>query len=269
MDGCFLRRNHRSGTGRFTDHRLARSVASISQAASDTWTRIIETVFLAFLATTLGVIVAVPMSFFAARNLMRDISTPMIKLSLQILSLPIGIVIGIIGAGWARSLSETVTDSTIAVVLGVVAIPVGIFYASRWAFPSIEETTADSGRAGRSYRRSRPVGSTAIVLLFLISDLLITFGDWIAPKLGSFEFLGSFSSKLGDVLAAIITLMTALATAGLLMNLAGRLGIALAPEGRCGGASDRQPSAGGAGGCSRRGIWWPVVSAGSIRSPTR
>jgi phosphonate ABC transporter permease subunit PhnE len=67
-------------------------------------------------------------------------------------------------------------------------------------------------------------GVAAIVLLFLISDLLISFGDWVAPGLGGAGFLGTFASKLGDVLGAVITLVTALATGGLLANLAGKLG---------------------------------------------
>ena len=199
----------------------------ISQAASDTWTRIIETVFLALLATTLGVFIAVPLSFLAARNLMRDISTPMIKLSLQILAIPIGVVVGIVAAGWAQDISETVTGSTPMVVLGVVVLPIAISYAVRRALPSVEELRPTPlQRAGRS--ATLVVSAiAAIVLLFLVSDLLISFGDWLAPGLGGAGFLGAFLSKLGDVLGAVITLVTAISTAGLLANLAGRLGSGL------------------------------------------
>lgn len=196
----------------------------ISQAAADTWTRIIETVFLALLATTLGVFIAVPLSFFAARNLMRDISTPMIKLSLQVLALPLGIVVGVIGARWARSLSETVTDTTILVVFGVIALPVAIFLVTRWALPSVETARpSPAERAGRLVAMAIS-GLGLIVLFFLIANLLITFGDWVAPNLGAFDFVGRFASKLGDVLGAVIAVLTALATAGLFMNLAGKLG---------------------------------------------
>ena len=196
----------------------------ISRAARDTWTRIIETVFLALIATTLGVFIAVPLSFLAARNLMRDISTPMIKLSLQIVALPVGVVLGAVVAGWARSLSETVTDSTLLVLLGVIVLPLAITYAMRWALPSTEDRSpTPAEQAGRSGTLAASA-IAAIVLLFLTADLLITFGDWLAPQLGSFGFLGTFASKIGDVLSAVIAVVTALATAGLLANLAGRLG---------------------------------------------
>jgi len=197
----------------------------ISRAASDTWTRIIETVFLAFIATTLGVLLAVPLSFLAARNLMRDISTPMIKLSLQILALPLGIVVGAIAAGWARTLSESITVSTVLVVAGVIVLPLLIVYAVRWAIPPQELTKPTPTERAVRIVVLAASGIAAIVLLYLIASLLGTFGDWVAPKLGTwFDFLGAFLSKLGQVLAAIITLVTALATAGLFMNLAGRLG---------------------------------------------
>ena len=200
----------------------------ISQAASDTWNRIIETVFLALIATTLGVLLAVPLSFLAARNLMKDVTTPMLRLSLQMLALPLGVAVGIGAARWARTLSESVTDTTALVVLGVVLLPALIWGAIRWAVPPQElERPTPAERAARIVVLAIS-GIAAILFLFLVASLLGTFGDWVAPKLGRWlDFLGVFLSKIGDVLAAIITLVTAVATAGLFMNLAGRLGTAL------------------------------------------
>ena len=197
----------------------------ISQSTTDTWDRIIETVFLAFLATTLGTIIAVPLSFMAARNLMKDISVPMTKLALQLLAMPVGVGVGILAAGWARTISEQLTDSTFLVILGLVIIPFLMVLAFRWALPPVEEeppTPAErSVRAGVIAIAS--VGG--IVVLFLLASLMVTVGDWLAPRLSAFDFIGSFVANLGDILNAIITLLTALATAGVLMNLAGKLGM--------------------------------------------
>ncbi len=66
----------------------------LSKTAIDTWGKIIETVFLALLATTFGIIFAVPVSFMAARNIMKDIKLPMNGLSLTLLGWPIGMWIG-------------------------------------------------------------------------------------------------------------------------------------------------------------------------------
>ncbi|MCJ7754238.1 MAG: hypothetical protein MUP13_06715, partial [Thermoanaerobaculales bacterium] len=197
----------------------------ISRSTTDTWDRIIETVFLAFLATTLGTIIAVPLSFMAARNLMRDISIPMTKLALQLLAMPVGVGVGILAAGWARTISEQLTDSTILVILGLVVIPFLMVLAFRWALPPVEEEPPTPGE--RTVRALvifiASVGG--VVVLFLLASLMVTVGDWLAPRLSAFDFLGSFVTSLGDILNAIITLLTALATAGVLMNLAGKLGM--------------------------------------------
>jgi len=197
----------------------------ISETTKNTWDRIVETVFLAFLATTLGTMIAVPLSFMAARNLMRDISVPMTKLALQLIALPAGIGLGILAAGWARTISEQLTGSVFLVILGLAVIPFLMVVAFRWALPPVEkELPTPTERGVRAVVISiASVGG--IVVLFLLASLMVTVGDWLAPRLSGFDFIGSFVASLGDILNAIITVMTALATAGLLMNLAGKLGM--------------------------------------------
>ena len=53
----------------------------ISRTSVDTWDKIVETVFLALIATTVGTLIAIPLSFFAARNLMKDIAIPLMALT--------------------------------------------------------------------------------------------------------------------------------------------------------------------------------------------
>ncbi len=195
----------------------------ISKAALDTWDKIIETVFLALLATTLGVLIAVPMSFLAARNLMKDITTPLIKLGLQLVAAPVGVAVGVIAARWAQDISGLLTDSVLLVLLGLILLPGLIVLALRWAFPAVELEPPTLG-----LRISRGLvlfvaAVASIVVLFLSASLLQRFGDWVAPRLGAFEFLGAFSTTIGDILAAIITVIAALAGAGVLVNLAGKL----------------------------------------------
>lgn len=196
----------------------------ISEAASNTWDRIIETVFLALLATTLGVFVAVPLSFLAARNLMRDISTPMIKLTLQLLALPVGVGLGILAARLAREISGNITDSDVLVVAGVIILPAVMLVAIRWAFPALEESPPTSGERAARGVVTAGVAVAGILLLYLVADLLVSFGDWLEDNGGFFDYIGSFLSSNGDILEAIIALFTALITAGTLMNLAGRFG---------------------------------------------
>jgi phosphonate ABC transporter permease subunit PhnE len=194
----------------------------ISSAAKVTWEKIIETVFLALLATTLGVFLAVPMSFFASRNLMKDIKLPLVKLSLQIVAIPVGAALGILASREAHKLSLHLTSNLALVLLGVIVLPALIYVAFRWALPAVEDEPPTP-----ALRLARAVVLTiaavaGVVVLFLVANLLSRFGGWLQPKLGSFGFLGGFSSSIGDILAALISLIAALMAAAVLASLAGR-----------------------------------------------
>ena len=65
-----------------------------TQNAKDTWDKIIETVFMALLATTAGTILAFPISFLAARNLMKSVRSPLTSVALSVLGWPIGMGLG-------------------------------------------------------------------------------------------------------------------------------------------------------------------------------
>ena len=197
----------------------------LSRSAIDTWDRIIETVFLAFLATTIGTIVAVPMSFLAARNLMKDISIPMTKLALQLLAIPVGIVVGILGAAWARTMSEALTGSTWLSLLGLIIIPAVVWVAVRWAVPPIEEEPPGTGMRLARASTLAASGLACVVALFVLANLMTKAGDWLAPRMASMGFLGSFVASLGDILNVIITAVSALAATGVLVTLAGKLGM--------------------------------------------
>ncbi len=199
----------------------------LSQAAYDTWDRIVETVLMAFLATSVGVLIAVPFSFIAARNIMREVTTTVLRLSLQILVLPVGVVAGVAAARWMQDVSLLLTDSVGLVVGGLVAIPTAILLALRRAFPPIDEGLIP--RSERAVRVSLMLVSAvaSILVLFLLADLLSDFGAWAAPNLARFEFVGAFVETLGDILAAIITVVTALITTGVAVQLAGRLAAVL------------------------------------------
>jgi phosphonate ABC transporter permease subunit PhnE len=137
------------------------------------------------------------------------------------------VAFGIVAARWASSLSELLTDNVILVLLGLLVIPAGIIAVIRWALPTIEEAPPTPTERAARLVGLAAAGVGAIVVLFLVADLLGSVGNWLAERLGSLDFVGSFFAKLGEILEAIITVLAALATAGLLMNLAGRLGTSI------------------------------------------
>lgn len=197
----------------------------LSQTAIDTWDKIVETVFLALLATTLGTLLAVPLSFFAARNLMRDVKSPLITIALNILAILVGLWGGAALASWVGELSQAITQQTILVVAGVLLAPAAVVFLLRRALPPEDE-------ASRPPLRTRVLRmgmlAVAIVLailsLFLLSALAIRAGDSLALRLGAFGFLGTFISDLGDILGMVLVLLTALAGAGFISNFADKGG---------------------------------------------
>ena len=198
---------------------------TLTRTAHDTWGKIVETVFLALLATTFGTIIAIPLSFVAARNLMKDVTNTLIGTSLSILLIPIGLYIGINVAGGAAILSTYLTTNILFSITGLVAAPVLIWLGARIALPQQELT-----RPSLNIRAARVVVLIVIFLLALIvlnllSHIAMTGGLYIGEKLGTFGFLGLFVRDLGDILGMLITLVSALTVAGVFSSLAGKLGI--------------------------------------------
>ena len=211
-----------------------------SENATVTGEKIVETVMLALMATTLGITVGVPLSFFSARNLMRNIRSPMIGVGLFLVGIPVGILAGTMWGRFATDKVFTIGSDGIEVGLGgesmfldhpinaVVGLAVMLalgWLLLRWLIAAGDDpdpTTADKVQRG--------FGWLGFVLLLLESVLvsgylLMWFGEylqeWMAglPVLKSFDFLAGFLAKLGDVFTTFFTAMTAILAA-----LAGALG---------------------------------------------
>ena len=199
----------------------------LSENALDTWDKIIETVFLALLATTVGTFLAVPISFMAARNLMRDISTTVINLALNLLAVPVGAVLGVLLAGWGRSIADPINDSAFLILLGLVVLPPVIWFLARRALP-----TEDLDVPTRQERLGRAgllvvAAFGGVLFLNLLSEGAMRTGTQIEDPLGAFGFLGRFVFTSGEILGALITLLVIIGSVGVLMNLASRLGYSL------------------------------------------
>ncbi len=196
----------------------------LSRNALQTWDKIVETVFLALLATTFGVVFAVPLSFLAAKNIMAPINSPLTSVALSIIFLPVGLLLGREIGVRVGQLSQLFTNSLIINLIGVVLIPALIWFAVRWALPP-EEATLPSVIV----RIARLItiiiaGLFAILFLFMISNLAILVGRSLATSLGSFAFLGTFVTSLGEILGFSIILISALIGISIFNNLAGKLG---------------------------------------------
>ncbi len=195
-----------------------------SRNAHETWDKIIETVFLALLATTLATLLAVPLSFFAARNLMKDVTASLASVALSLLAWPVGIVIGAAVANWLGAISQMLTASLATHIGGLILGPLLILGAARWALPQ-----AEARPASLLLRLARLLALILVMLsgllaLYLLATLASTLGSYLQANLGAFGFLGEFLADVGDIVSLIITPVAALVAGAALGSLAGRLG---------------------------------------------
>lgn len=195
-----------------------------SKTAQDTWDKIIETVFLALLATTFGTILAIPLSFVAARNLMKPVKSPLASIALSLLGWPIGILLGYLVVKWVEGLSLPFAQypliNMIAIVIAIVLVGIGI----RWALPQ-----AETSLPPLSVRLAR-WGVLLLVILvsffgfFQLASLAKNLGLLGLPILGPLSFLGYFLFQVGDILGIITAALGGLAAGGILSSWMGRLG---------------------------------------------
>jgi phosphonate ABC transporter permease subunit PhnE len=199
-------------------------VPQFSQTAKDTWDKIIETVFLALLATTLGTILAIPLSFVAARNLMKSVKSPLASIALSVLGWPVGIVLGFIVVRWVSTLSAPLASNILANVASVVVSPLALLVAMRWALPQEEITPPSS-----ILRVTRLLVLILAVLigfygLFQLAALVGNIGVRLSGTLDSFGFLGNFLFQVSEILRITTPALGALAAGGMMSSFLGRLG---------------------------------------------
>ena len=195
-----------------------------SMNAEATWTGIIETIFLALLATTVGTLIAMPLSFLAARNLMSDVRIPALNVGLAIVALPVGGALGYTAASTAASLVEMLPGSALLLAFVVIAsIWLGL-RSLRLAvpLPGAERSTAAKVAAG--------LGATAAFLL--AAQATVRFmevgGNEAAAALGPMAFLGTFVERLGEILALVFAVLAAIAGAVTLAILASKFAYTVA-----------------------------------------
>ena len=197
----------------------------LSENALETWDKIVETVALALLATTVGTILAIPLSFLSARNLMRDIRTPTINLSLYLLAFPAGIWAGWQASQWAKSLSEQLGSSTGVLFVVATALMAGVVYGVRWSI-SEEDDTASPNRLIKLIVVLASAGA-ALLAFYLVAELLVRGGGGLERQLPAIAFIGNFIRTLGEITEILLTVVTALIGGGVLANIAGKMGYRL------------------------------------------
>jgi phosphonate ABC transporter permease subunit PhnE len=196
----------------------------LTQTAHDTWDKIVETVFLALLATVFGTVLAIPISFLAARNLMKPVRSPLISISLSALGWPIGIGLGFLIVRGMGAVSNSIGSNIWINLVSVVISPVLIWLGIRWAIPQ-EEITPPRMRIRLARLGVLMLGVLiGFYGLFQLASLSKTIGASLMTALGAFGFLGNFLFQVGNIVAILTPALGGLAAGGALGSLLGRIG---------------------------------------------
>lgn len=171
---------------------LGTGIVGLSAASKITIEKIVETVLLALMATTVGTLLAVPISFLAARNLMQNVGLPLASVMTAVLCLVLGYAFGSWFTASLLDVAATLTNNT----LTGLGIAIGLLLAAT--------AVVKFGPAALSSEERRGLGKSiewlrimlVIGLIFfaiaLLSYLGVVFGQWAAPQMGGLAFLARF-----------------------------------------------------------------------------
>jgi phosphonate ABC transporter permease subunit PhnE len=172
--------------------------------AYTTFDKIVETIFIALLATLLSAIVAVPLSFLAARNIMEPLVAPFGSLMAALLAAPVGAYLGarlyaeLAGWGVAWGADPLVGLGALLAVAGVLAATL--------YFTGLTQAEGDERLSRRLLRLGGALAALVLVglLLSLLAGVGHAAGVAVTPRLGTLGFLGNFLVVLSDLLALIV-----------------------------------------------------------------
>ncbi len=195
-----------------------------TQTAKDTWEKIIETVFLALLATTFGTFLAIPLSFLAARNLMLPVRSPLTSISLSLIGWPLGMYAGFVLVRGVGKFNASLNMNAWLGLIIIIVVMLVVWLAIRWALPQEEINHPSKGT-----RVIRLVVILASILVsffgfFQLARLVMSAGQGLIPALGSFGFMGNFMYQMGDIILVITSVLGALAAGGAVSSLFSRFG---------------------------------------------
>jgi phosphonate ABC transporter permease subunit PhnE len=185
----------------------------------------IETVFLALMATTLGVVFAFPISFLAAQNLMRQVRTPLGGILAALLPAPIGWVVG----RWAlQPVVELAIRLGSTVWLGIpilTAILVGLWFTFARNLLDIRRIQNPWLASLAHYLRMAFMSALVIFILGLLSGLGTQISLSLHVVLGDFlgGMLGNMLGTISELVGLLLPLVAGLAGILVLGSIAGTL----------------------------------------------
>ncbi|WP_238626052.1 ABC transporter permease subunit [Aggregatilinea lenta] len=185
-----------------------------SETARTVGDKMVETIFLALMATTLAVPISVVLSFLSARNLMREIGVPLGTVLVGFMLLPVGAVLGWVLLGRLGKLGVDWGEKPLAGILAAVIALAALVVAMR-AINSIELPTGTPWpRRFRSLVMNVLLLTVGVFVLGALGGVLIWLGEQLDS--GFAEYLGNFVGTLGQLIDLTIAGVGAIGGAALL-----------------------------------------------------
>jgi len=196
----------------------------LTRTAKATWSKIVETVFIALLATTIGTIISIPVSFVAARNLMSDNKSPLTSTALSLIGWPVGIWLGMLVAGWINTLMTPFLGGFFKPALVLIAGILIIFLLVRFGqgSKSIDQSTSTS--IVLKVFTYLVIFFLAIASFITVGILCKSLGKEMIPLLGSFGFIGNLLYQLGDISTMLTSVISALIGGAVIGGILGKFG---------------------------------------------
>ena len=197
-----------------------------SQEAKITWDKIVETVFMALLATTFGTLLSIPVSFFAARNLMSDVKSPLSNIAFSLIGWPLGMWLGIKANQTFANLLSPLFNLFLPTLAGTIIVPLLGFLFIRWLLDRQDKETGSHFKDRLINLLYTLVAAVlAIVSALFLGQLLLQIGAYLTPNADvPLYFLRKFVSQVGEIVAILVPVIAALLGGGIVGGFFGQAG---------------------------------------------
>lgn len=199
-------------------------IVALSEASLITLERIIETVFMALMASTIGTMIAIPISFVAARNLMEPVRMPLAGITTALIVLPLGgFVLGTAVSLLIQFGEQIATLNWLALLIALAS------FAGSWAVVKLGPelvTTESPTRTQSAIATGRLIIAAILGFLGLavLSHLGLVAGLWLEERLGIFGFVGNFIFVLSDFFRLVSPILAMIVGAMVGISLGSRVG---------------------------------------------
>jgi phosphonate transport system permease protein len=211
---------------------ISKRITGLSETTQTTLSRIVETILMALMASTLGTFIAIPISFMGARNLMSDLGMPLASIMAAIVGIPFGFAAGYFITKGLVSVTGLTNDNTwLSLLLALVS--------GGFIFVILRITPIASDKEDASLGR-RIVTALALLMVALLSTLALLWlarvgmamGTWIMDSLDSIPFfstlifvpVGNFILVLSDLCIVLLPLVIGFVVALIAASYLNRVG---------------------------------------------